>query len=69
MWGSSISFLHRFQVTRNMSTITAKNFKLALVQLGGLTDDKSKNLEIAAAGVKKAVGEGKADVVVLPVGF
>jgi predicted amidohydrolase len=52
-----------------MSTITAKNFKLALVQLGGLTDDKSKNLEIAAAGVKKAVGEGKADVVVLPVGF
>jgi predicted amidohydrolase len=50
-----------------MSTITAKNFKLALVQLGGLTDDKSKNLEIAAAGVKKAVNEGKADVVVLPV--
>ena len=50
-----------------MSTIQAKPFKLALVQLGGLSEDKTKNLEIAAAGVKEAVSKGKADLVVLPV--
>ena len=50
-----------------MASIQAKPFKLALVQLGGLSDDKTKNLEIAAAGVKKAASEGKADLIVLPV--
>ncbi|KAJ9108722.1 hypothetical protein QFC21_000042 [Naganishia friedmannii] len=49
-----------------MSTITAKPFKLALVQLAGLGKDKTRNLAIASAGVRKAVEEGKADVVVLP---
>lgn len=49
-----------------MSTIQAKPFKLALVQLGGLSEDKTKNLEIAAAGVKEAVSKGRADLVVLP---
>ncbi|KAJ9127770.1 hypothetical protein QFC24_000053 [Naganishia onofrii] len=49
-----------------MSTITAKPFKLALVQLAGLGKDKTRNLAIASAGVKRAVEEGKANVVVLP---
>jgi hypothetical protein len=52
---------------RNMTSIQAKPFKLALVQLGGLSEDKAKNLEVAAAGVKTAVQEGKAGLVVLPV--
>lgn len=50
-----------------MAKIQAKPFKLALVQLGGLTADKSHNLEVAAKGVREAVEVGKADVVVLPV--
>lgn len=50
-----------------MAKIQAKPFKLALVQLGGLTADKAHNLEVAAKGVREAVQQGKADVVVLPV--
>lgn len=50
-----------------MASIVARPFKLALVQLAGLGKDKSKNLALARAGVRKAVQEGKANVVVLPV--
>lgn len=50
-----------------MTQATPKSFKLALLQLGGLSDDKTRNLKIAADQVKKAVSEGKADMVVLPV--
>ncbi|KAI5454743.1 Omega-amidase nit3 [Naganishia albida] len=49
-----------------MASIVARPFKLALVQLAGLGKDKSKNLALARAGVRKAVQEGKANVVVLP---
>ncbi|KAJ9095838.1 hypothetical protein QFC20_006547 [Naganishia adeliensis] len=49
-----------------MSAIVARPFKLALVQLAGLGKDKTKNLQLASAGVRKAVQEGKADIVVLP---
>ncbi|GHJ85835.1 hypothetical protein NliqN6_2237 [Naganishia liquefaciens] len=49
-----------------MAAITARPFKLALVQLAGLGKDKAKNLAVASAGVRKAVQEGKADIVVLP---
>lgn len=50
-----------------MAAIVARPFKLALVQLAGLGKDKTKNLQLASAGVRKAVQEGKADIVVLPV--
>lgn len=50
-----------------MATITARPFKLALVQLAGLGKDKAANLAVASAGVRRAVQEGKADIVVLPV--
>jgi omega-amidase len=50
-----------------MASITARPFKLALVQLAGLGKDKTANLAVAAKGVSKAVTEGKADLVVLPV--
>lgn len=50
-----------------MASIQAKPFKLALVQLGGLGDDKAANLQRASQGVKEAVQTGKADLVVLPV--
>lgn len=52
-----------------MAKLQAKPFKVALVQLGGLTDNKAHNLQLAAEGVKEAVSKGKADVVVLPVGI
>jgi hypothetical protein len=50
-----------------MASITARPFKLALVQLAGLGKDKTANLKVAANGMRKAVTEGKADLVVLPV--
>ncbi|KAJ9104780.1 hypothetical protein QFC19_003921 [Naganishia cerealis] len=57
---------HAPRSSATMSTIAAKPFKLALVQLAGLGKDKTRNLEIASQGVTRAVQEGKADVVVLP---
>lgn len=59
------SLAHR--ITTAMAPIDAKPFKLALVQLGGLGADKTANLKIASEGVRRAVQEGKADMVVLPV--
>lgn len=55
------------RASHTMASIQAKPFKLALVQLGGLGDDKAANLQRASQGVKEAVQTGKADLVVLPV--
>jgi hypothetical protein len=61
------SHLRPHPIPTKMASIVARPFKLALVQLAGLGKDKTANLALARAGVKKAVQEGKADVVVLPV--
>ena len=54
-----------------MATIKASPFKLALVQLGQVGKDKTRNLAHAREMVLKAAegaeGQGKVDVVVLPV--
>jgi omega-amidase len=64
------------RLSRTMSTSTAPTFKpfnLALIQLGGITDDKSANLSHAREMLLKAAhGEGvndrvKLDLIVLPV--
>jgi omega-amidase len=66
------------RLSRTMSTSTAPTFKpfnLALIQLGGVTDDKSANLSHAREMLLKAArGEGakdrvKPDLIVLPVGL
>lgn len=54
-----------------MATIKAQPFKLALVQLGNTTKDKTHNLALARSKVLEAAqggGDGKKpDLVVLPV--
>jgi hypothetical protein len=54
-----------------MATIKASPFKLALVQLGQVGKDKTRNLaharEMVLEAAKGAEGKGKVDVVVLPV--
>jgi predicted amidohydrolase len=54
-----------------MATIKASPFKLALVQLGQVGKDKTRNLaharEMVLKAAKGAEGKGKVDVVVLPV--
>ena len=49
--------------------IKAKPFRIALIQLGDVTSDKSRNLKHAREMIlKAAVGEGrKPDLIVLPV--
>jgi hypothetical protein len=65
-------FSTKFERARNMSNsaFTAKPFRLTLIQLGGVGEDKSANLAHAQEMVKKAVQpvDGKkTDLVVLPV--
>jgi hypothetical protein len=58
-------------ISPNMATIKAQPFKLALIQLGNTTKDKTHNLSLARSMVLKAAKGGndgkKPDLIVLPV--
>ncbi len=50
-----------------MATITAKPFRLALLQLGNLTSTKANNIQIALKAVRTAAASTpKPDLIVLP---
>jgi hypothetical protein len=70
---SNIALTSRRVASRSMSGTVVngfRTFELAMIQLGGIQDDKKANLAHAATMIRKAAkgnGKGKIDLVMLPV--